>query len=316
MSFSFMYSLVAVTVYPHKNRTTPLKVHKSEKGRRRIPSRPTSASFKNEALTAPTPHGPGEQASALVETPSGSAAQSVSIAEQGEQLGRSKSRGREASAERLRPILLSWEDVGLSIPLRGGIGGYFGGLLVGFIGGEKGRRRWLPVLDGVSGFAGAPVADPIRTSASRGMVGMPPKASAGRSAAKGTPAREKVGARASRGSLTAIMGPSGAGKTSLLNVLAGRHREASRVSRCGGYKGGVCVKGTVRVDGIEVGPVAVREMSGYVGQEDVLPETMTCFEYLMFHAELRLWCGAGEERRCCSGRADRERRVLEVSGIW
>ena len=71
--------------------------------------------------------------------------------------------------------------------------------------------------------------------------------------------------------------------------------------------GGVRVEGAVRLNGVEVGPATVRSISGYVAQEDVLPDTMTRFEHLMFHAELRLIWGV------CSNRANREGRVLEVS---
>ena len=54
-------------------------------------------------------------------------------------------------------------------------------------------------------------------------------------------------------------------------------------------------------------------MSGYVTQEDVLPETLTCFEHLMFHAELRMARG-GDGKRGSVSRERRRQRVLEVSG--
>ncbi|CAN0319127.1 unnamed protein product, partial [Laminaria digitata] len=90
-------------------------------------------------------------------------------------------------------------------------------------------------------------------------------------------ARGQQRAAAWAGTVTAIMGPSGAGKTSLLNILAGRHLGRSS-----------SVTGAVRVNGRTVNAAAVRDVSGYVTQEDVLPETLTCFEHLMFHAELRM----------------------------
>lgn len=98
------------------------------------------------------------------------------------------------------------------------------------------------------------------------------------------------------GSVTAIMGPSGAGKTSLLNILAGRTGGAAS-------RAGVKITGKVRVNGEEVDDESVRGVSGYVTQEDVLPETLTCFEHLMFHAELRM---------LRSSRRARRDRVLEV----
>ena len=73
-----------------------------------------------------------------------------------------------------------------------------------------------------------------------------------------------------------ILGPSGAGKTTLLDILAGR------LSR------GYSVTGTLHLDGAVASARDVSRVSGYVPQDDVLPGTSTVFEYLTFHAELRL----------------------------
>lgn len=154
----------------------------------------------------------------------------------------------------------------------------------------SGRR--LVILDGVSGFAGAGVQNTKTGNHGRGL----PPLKGGKSTAAKPPGRKSCG-----GSVTAIMGPSGAGKSSLLNVLAGRRQSA-----------GAVIAGAVRVNGEVARAATVREVSGYVAQEDVLPETMTCYEHLMFHAELRMAAPAavGKSRGC--SRAGRKRRVLEV----
>jgi ATP-binding cassette subfamily G (WHITE) protein 2 len=89
----------------------------------------------------------------------------------------------------------------------------------------------------------------------------------------------------------AVLGPSGAGKTTLLDILSGR--------LCGSAVGG-----EVRVNGCLAGPAALRSVSGYVPQQDVLPATSTVLEYLLFHAALRL--------PRCVDRAQRERRVWAI----
>lgn len=66
-----------------------------------------------------------------------------------------------------------------------------------------------------------------------------------------------------------------AGKTSLMDCLAGR-REGSGV------------EGEVRLNGNLMTAKAMRQMAGYVQQEDVLPGTSTVWEYLWFIASLRL----------------------------
>ena len=107
------------------------------------------------------------------------------------------------------------------------------------------------------------------------------------------------------GTVTAIMGPSGAGKTSLLNALAGRLQAPNAGSYPGGVGGlGFGLTGAVRLNGEVVGAAKVRRVSAYVTQEDVLPETLTCYEHLMFHAHLRLPVGTSVERR--------HDRVMEV----
>ena len=91
------------------------------------------------------------------------------------------------------------------------------------------------VLDGVSGFAGA-LAVAASASVTTSEVLRAPKATAA-SVDKATTASVDESPLTWRGSVT---GPSGAGKTSLLNVLAGRHREMS------GFSGGCCGGGRSR----------------------------------------------------------------------
>ncbi|KJE97893.1 hypothetical protein CAOG_07972 [Capsaspora owczarzaki ATCC 30864] len=75
---------------------------------------------------------------------------------------------------------------------------------------------------------------------------------------------------------TAIMGASGAGKTSLLNVLAGEVAAGT-------------VDGTVSVNGQEIDPGRVmRRIAGFVFQDDIILGTMTVREAITMSALLRL----------------------------
>jgi ATP-binding cassette subfamily G (WHITE) protein 2 len=72
-----------------------------------------------------------------------------------------------------------------------------------------------------------------------------------------------------------IMGPSGAGKTSLLDCLAGRKTVG-------------VVTGSVRINGRAMTPKQLRLLSGYVVQEDILPPMLSVRECLDFQARLRV----------------------------
>ena len=86
--------------------------------------------------------------------------------------------------------------------------------------------------------------------------------------------------KAEAGRTTAIMGASGAGKTSLFQVLAGRVPS----------QGNLVVEGDIYLDGVKVEPRdrEQRKLFAYVAQEDALHESSTPREALTFSAKLRL----------------------------
>lgn len=77
------------------------------------------------------------------------------------------------------------------------------------------------------------------------------------------------------GILTALMGVSGAGKTTLMDVLAGR--------KTGGY-----IEGDVRISGFPKNQETFARISGYCEQTDIHSPQLTIRESLLFSAFLRL----------------------------
>lgn len=77
------------------------------------------------------------------------------------------------------------------------------------------------------------------------------------------------------GVLTALMGSSGAGKTTLMDVLAGR--------KTSGY-----IEGDIRISGYLKEQKTFARVSGYVEQSDIHSPQVTIIESLMFSSFLRL----------------------------
>ncbi|RKP27887.1 LOW QUALITY PROTEIN: hypothetical protein SYNPS1DRAFT_32331 [Syncephalis pseudoplumigaleata] len=77
------------------------------------------------------------------------------------------------------------------------------------------------------------------------------------------------------GELMAIMGASGAGKTSLLDILARRNKSGE-------------VQGELFVNGKTIDNETYRRVIGYVDQEDTLMPTLTVYETILYSALLRL----------------------------
>jgi len=77
------------------------------------------------------------------------------------------------------------------------------------------------------------------------------------------------------GVLTALMGVSGAGKTTLMDVLAGR--------KTGGY-----IEGSINISGYPKNQATFARVSGYCEQNDIHSPNVTVYESLLFSAWLRL----------------------------
>eukprot|EP00615_Pteridomonas_danica_P004254 CAMPEP_0114331156 /NCGR_PEP_ID=MMETSP0101-20121206/2218_1 /TAXON_ID=38822 ORGANISM="Pteridomonas danica, Strain PT" /NCGR_SAMPLE_ID=MMETSP0101 /ASSEMBLY_ACC=CAM_ASM_000211 /LENGTH=777 /DNA_ID=CAMNT_0001461383 /DNA_START=79 /DNA_END=2409 /DNA_ORIENTATION=- len=89
------------------------------------------------------------------------------------------------------------------------------------------------------------------------------------------PITQSIGQERLPAMVCGIMGPSGAGKTSLLDCLAGR-------KTVGVVTGDICINGR------SMTPTQLRLLSGYVVQEDILPPMLSVRECLNFQARLRV----------------------------
>lgn len=123
-----------------------------------------------------------------------------------------------------------------------------------------------------------------------------------------TPILHDISLSFTPGTLTALMGPSASGKTSLLQVLHG----AAKHTRGGQLQGSVLINGTPCHNMHH----AFRQLCSLVPQEDVLLPELTVHETLRFAAELRLpQSDTREEKQETVGRVLAELGLLECKDV-
>ena len=86
---------------------------------------------------------------------------------------------------------------------------------------------------------------------------------------------DNISGSAKPGQLLAIMGASGAGKSTFLDILARKNKKGT-------------VSGTTLVNGREVEDADFKKVTGFVDQEDTLMSTLTVYETVLYSALLRL----------------------------
>ncbi|KAI5808795.1 P-loop containing nucleoside triphosphate hydrolase protein [Peziza echinospora] len=111
---------------------------------------------------------------------------------------------------------------------------------------------------------------------------------------------QNVSGYANRGEMTAIMGPSGAGKTTLANVLTGR--VGGQNYQLGGK---VTFEGEKRQENIW------KSITAYVEQEDLMYDCLTVEETIIFSAMLRLPSSTYTKAQ----KIARARQIIEILGL-
>jgi ABC-type multidrug transport system ATPase subunit len=103
--------------------------------------------------------------------------------------------------------------------------------------------------------------------------------------------------------ISAIMGPSGAGKTSFLNALCGKAAAYGKVT------------GSIRINGLAEGDGMgrIRNLTGFVPQEDVVNELLTVRENIHYSAALR--CRAGSSYRKLAAVTEDVLQVMQIDQI-
>ncbi|KAI0833563.1 hypothetical protein BC628DRAFT_1527478 [Trametes gibbosa] len=86
---------------------------------------------------------------------------------------------------------------------------------------------------------------------------------------------DNISGSAKPGQLLAIMGASGAGKSTFLDILARKNKMGS-------------VSGAILVNGREIADADFKKVMGFVDQEDTLMSTLTVYETVLYSALLRL----------------------------
>lgn len=103
------------------------------------------------------------------------------------------------------------------------------------------------------------------------------------------------------GALTALVGVSGAGKTTLMDVLAGR--------KTGGY-----IEGSISISGFPKNQETFARVSGYCEQNDIHSPYVTVYESLLYSAWLRLSSDVKPSTRKVSSPANIEQwRISHLS---
>ncbi|CAL8161741.1 unnamed protein product [Prunus armeniaca] len=103
------------------------------------------------------------------------------------------------------------------------------------------------------------------------------------------------------GILTALVGVSGAGKTTLMDVLAGR--------KTGGY-----IEGSISISGYPKNQATFTRVSGYCEQNDIHSPYVTVYESLVYSAWLRLARDATKDKRKMF--VDEVMDLVELNLLW
>ena len=103
---------------------------------------------------------------------------------------------------------------------------------------------------------------------------------------------EDVSGEFRAGTVTAVLGPSGAGKTTLISAVTGKVPLAG---------------GVVRVNGVQEDPARYRSVVGFVPQDDVMIRTLTVRDVLTHSAYARLPADMPREEK--EGRVDQVRSI-------